>query len=360
MAITFVAMAMTVITAVITAMEVVTLGAMEMAMVVTLVVSAMPSTTILTMALATVVTVEAMAMATSTITVVVTVRTTTIMARINRGSLVMVKFTMARGKTMLVARPEGKLGSGRTERCCPMPVQMTLGTSLEKNWCLLLRWSRMPVVFLMMLLCLLLDQNILQGKCYLNSFCIVHRFSLICLVMSFNRKFSVLVCSTFRDAANAQDAPRTKRFVPKVKLSGSQKRKQKKKGTVDGSKKNAEQAKEENAVHVSKERIATEPNTYFEEEKKVTLDEYEKVLEQRKKSMETTATVARMISAEEFEGLQLLEKKKADEEEAVKKAEKAKPAEETADTTQSKGDEGAAKKPKTKPDPKMVFQTWPF
>jgi hypothetical protein len=109
------------------------------------------------------------------------------------------------------------------------------------------------------------------------------------------------------------------------------------------------------AVHVSKERVATEPNTYFEEEKKVTLDEYEKVLEQ-KKSKKTTATMARKISAEEFEGLQLLEKK-ADEEEAVKKAERAKPAEETADKTQSKGDERAAKKPETKPDPKMVFQT---
>jgi hypothetical protein len=140
-----------------------------------------------------------------------------------------------------------------------------------------------------------------------------------------------------------------------VKLSGSQKRKQKKKGTADGSKKNAEQAKEDSAVHVSKERVATEPNTYFEEEKKVTLDEYEKVLEQ-KKSKKTTATMARKISAEEFEGLQLLEKK-ADEEEAVKKEERAKPAEETADKTQSKGDERAAKKPETKPDPKMVFQT---
>jgi hypothetical protein len=120
-----------------------------------------------------------------------------------------------------------------------------------------------------------------------------------------------------------------------VKRNGSQKRKQKR----DGSKKDGG-----NETEKAKEDSAAEPKTYFEEEKKVTLEEYEKVCEEKKKSLEVTATVVRTISAEEFKGLQLLEKKKAEEEAAIKKV---KPKEKMQLTTEG----GAGKKP----DAKMVF-----
>jgi hypothetical protein len=93
------------------------------------------------------------------------------------------------------------------------------------------------------------------------------------------------------------------------------------------------------AVDGCSKQVAAEPKTYFEEEKRLTLDEYEKVREEKKKSLEATTAAVRKISAEEFKGLQLLEK--ADEEEAVKKAERVKPKEKT----QSKGGESDAKKP---------------
>jgi hypothetical protein len=120
-----------------------------------------------------------------------------------------------------------------------------------------------------------------------------------------------------------------------VKRNGSQKRKQKR----DGSKKDGG-----NETEKAKEDSAAEPKTYFEEEKKVTLEEYEKVREEKKKSLEVTATVVRTISAEEFKGLQLLEKKKAEEEAAIKKV---KPKEKMQLTAEG----GAGKKP----DAKMVF-----
>jgi hypothetical protein len=119
-------------------------------------------------------------------------------------------------------------------------------------------------------------------------------------------------------------------------LSGSQKRKKKRSSKIAGSE--TEKAKQDSAVDGSSKQVAAEPKTYFEEEKRLTLDEYEKVREE-KKSLEATTAAVRKISAEEFKGLQLLEK--ADEEEAVKKAKRVKPKEKT----QSKGGEGDAKMP---------------
>jgi hypothetical protein len=119
-------------------------------------------------------------------------------------------------------------------------------------------------------------------------------------------------------------------------LSGCQKRKKKRSPKLAGSE--TEKAKQDSAVDDSSKQVAAEPKTYFEEEKRLTLDEYEKVREE-KKSLEATTAAVRKISAEEFKGLQLLEK--ADEEEAIKKAERVKPKEKT----QSKGGEGDAKKP---------------
>jgi hypothetical protein len=127
------------------------------------------------------------------------------------------------------------------------------------------------------------------------------------------------------------------RIRRKKPLSGCQKRKKKRSPKLAGSE--TEKAKQDSAVDDSSKQVAAEPKTYFEEEKRLTLDEYEKVREEKKKSLEATTAAVRKISAEEFKGLQLLEK--ADEEEAVKKAERVKPKEKT----QSKGGESDAKKP---------------
>jgi hypothetical protein len=132
-----------------------------------------------------------------------------------------------------------------------------------------------------------------------------------------------------RDAANKDQK--------KNPLSGCQKRKKKRCSKLAGSE--TEKAKQDSAVDGCSKQVAAEPKTYFEEEKRLTLDEYEKVREEKKKSLEATTAAVRKISAEEFKGLQLLEK--ADEEEAVKKAERVKPKEKT----QSKGGESDAKKP---------------
>ncbi|TVU44102.1 hypothetical protein EJB05_03534 [Eragrostis curvula] len=133
--------------------------------------------------------------------------------------------------------------------------------------------------------------------------------------------------SSIGGAPNGQGGPKTKNFIPKVKLNGSEKRKLKRQDTADGSKKSAgnevEKEKQESAVDVSKKQVAKDQMVDYAEEarKVVTLDEYEKVLEEKKnKSMEATSTVVRKVTDEDFKGLQLL--KKEDEEEANTKAEK--------------------------------------
>ncbi|KAK3145500.1 hypothetical protein QOZ80_3BG0253640 [Eleusine coracana subsp. coracana] len=131
----------------------------------------------------------------------------------------------------------------------------------------------------------------------------------------------------------------------KNKLSGSQKRKKKRDG-VAGSKKDA--GSEMDKAQQNSEKIGTEPKSYFEEEKKVTLDEYEKVRGEKKKSLAATTNVVRKISAEEFKGLQLLEKK-ADDEEAIKVVEKEKHKEKA-----EKVQQGAENEGQSKVDPKKV------
>lgn len=151
-----------------------------------------------------------------------------------------------------------------------------------------------------------------------------------------------MVSSSSRDAVNGEGGTVNKKDNRNKKnLSGSQKRKKKREA---GSKKDA--GNEMEKAQQDSGKIVTEPKT--EERKVVTLDEYEKV-RGLKKSLEattTTAAVAREITAEEFKGLQLLEKKKADEEEAIKKVEKTKHKEKA-----EKVQQGAKE---TKPDPKKV------
>jgi plasminogen activator inhibitor 1 RNA-binding protein len=53
----------------------------------------------------------------------------------------------------------------------------------------------------------------------------------------------------------------------------------------------------------------------------MTLEEYEKVLEEKRKALEDSKSEGRKVTAEVFEGMQLLEKKKLDDENASKKAE---------------------------------------
>ncbi|KAJ1292734.1 hypothetical protein BS78_01G012800 [Paspalum vaginatum] len=129
---------------------------------------------------------------------------------------------------------------------------------------------------------------------------------------------------------NGQTAPGNKRFVPRQKLNGSEKRKLKNSKKSGGN--GAEKAKKEDSeAAVTKRQADKVPQRAYvrEEEQKVdpsapaamTLAEYEKMLEEKKKASEAART-ERKVTAEEFEGLKVLEKRKLDAEEAVLKAEK--------------------------------------
>uniref|UniRef100_K3YE33 Hyaluronan/mRNA-binding protein domain-containing protein n=1 Tax=Setaria italica TaxID=4555 RepID=K3YE33_SETIT len=104
-------------------------------------------------------------------------------------------------------------------------------------------------------------------------------------------------------AQDGKDAPAgTKYPFPKDKLNGSEKRK----------KKNA------------KKNSGTESEKVKKQDSE-TLAEYERMREEKKKTLEASKTEERKVTAEEFKGLQMLEKKKLDDEEAVIKVEKAQP-----------------------------------
>ncbi|CAO2179412.1 unnamed protein product [Urochloa humidicola] len=120
---------------------------------------------------------------------------------------------------------------------------------------------------------------------------------------------------------NGQDAhPSTKYPFKKEKLNGSEKRKKK------NAKKNSGTGpetvkKQDSEVDNSKKQGDKQP---LEEEKK-TLDEYERTRDEKKKSSKASKIEVRKVTAEAFEGLQMLERKKLDDEEAVIKVEKAQP-----------------------------------
>lgn len=73
--------------------------------------------------------------------------------------------------------------------------------------------------------------------------------------------------------------------------------------------------------------------------------------EEKKKTLEASKTEERKVTAEEFKGLQMLEKKKLDDEEAVIKVEKAQPKVKEAsnkEVVQAEGKDAAAKDGKPK------------
>ncbi|RLN18991.1 uncharacterized protein C2845_PM02G41730 [Panicum miliaceum] len=126
----------------------------------------------------------------------------------------------------------------------------------------------------------------------------------------------------------AQDGPNNqqgagageKKFFRKERLNGSEKRKKKNAKKTIGNL--SEKAKKQDSEADGSKKQAHKQRP---EEEKKTLAEYERMCEEKKKSSEVPKTEVRKITAEEFKDLQMLEKKKLDDEETVMKAEKAQP-----------------------------------
>ncbi|RLN16391.1 uncharacterized protein C2845_PM02G08880 [Panicum miliaceum] len=129
-------------------------------------------------------------------------------------------------------------------------------------------------------------------------------------------------------------------------LNGSEKRKKKNANKTNGNE--LEKAKKQDyEVDGSKKQADKQ---LLEEEKKA-LVEYERMREEKKFS-EITKTEVRKVTAKEFKGLQMLEKKKLDDEEAAMKAEKTQPkvkeASKKEETVKAEGKESVAKDAKPK------------
>ncbi|CAO2179425.1 unnamed protein product [Urochloa humidicola] len=146
---------------------------------------------------------------------------------------------------------------------------------------------------------------------------------------------------------NGQGArPSTKYPFRKEKLNGSEKRK--KKNAKKNSGTELEKVKKQDSeVDNSTKQADKQP---LQEEKK-TLAEYERTRDEKNKASVASKTEVRKVTAEAFEGLQMLERKKLDYEEAVIKVEKAQPKVKEASKkkeVQAEGKEAAVKDGKPK------------
>ncbi|CAN6321972.1 unnamed protein product [Urochloa humidicola] len=155
---------------------------------------------------------------------------------------------------------------------------------------------------------------------------------------------------------NGQGAPAGTKSFERKNVNGSEKRK--KKNAKKNSGTELDKVKKQDFVDVSKKQADSQP---LEEEKK-TLAEYERMYEEKRKSLEASTTETRKVTAEEFKGLQMLGKKKLDDEEAVIKVEKPQPKLKEAskkEVVQDGGKEAADGKPKkvTIPRQNLGFRT---
>ncbi|CAL5034439.1 unnamed protein product [Urochloa decumbens] len=156
-------------------------------------------------------------------------------------------------------------------------------------------------------------------------------------------------------AHNGQGAPTGTRNPSrqKEKINGSEKRKKKIAKKNSGNEQEKDK-KQDSKVDGSKNQADQQPPpVYPKEEEKKTLAEYEKMREEKKKSLEASKTEVRKVAAKEFDGKQMLEKKKLDDEEAVIKVEKAlqpkvKEASKKDEKVQAEGKDVAAKDGKPK------------
>ncbi|CAN6291115.1 unnamed protein product [Urochloa humidicola] len=152
----------------------------------------------------------------------------------------------------------------------------------------------------------------------------------------------------------------TKPSKQKATVNGSVKRK--KKNAKKNSGTELDKGKKQDFEDVSKERADNPP---LEEEKKFeqTLAEYERMCEEKKKSLEASKTEVRKVAAEGFKDMKMLGKKKLDDEETVIKVEKAQPklkeASKKEEVVQAGGKEAADVKPKkvTIPHQSLGFKT---
>ncbi|CAN6280590.1 unnamed protein product [Urochloa humidicola] len=157
---------------------------------------------------------------------------------------------------------------------------------------------------------------------------------------------------------NGQGSPAgTKPSKQKTTVNGSVKRK--KKNAKKNSATELDKGKKQDFEDVSKEQADNPP---LEEEKK-TLAEYERMCEEKKKSLEASKTEVRKVAAEEFKDMKMLGKKKLNDEETVIKVEKAQPklkeASKKEQVVQAGGKEVADVKPKkvTIPLQSFAFKT---